>query len=55
MQQLTGMDTMFFGLENESNPMILATLDYDHDTRFIVTDGAIYYYINNRITPIGDS
>jgi len=27
MQQLTGMDTMFFGLENESNPMILATLD----------------------------
>jgi len=27
MQQLTGMDTMFFGLENESNPMILATFD----------------------------
>ncbi len=27
MRQLTGMDTIFFGLENESNPMILATFD----------------------------
>ncbi len=27
MQQLTGMDTMFFGLESDSNPMILATFD----------------------------
>jgi len=27
MQQLTGTDTLFFGLENDSNPMILATFD----------------------------
>ena len=35
--------------------LALGTLDYDKDIRLIVTDSTIYYYMNGKITPIGDN
>jgi type II secretion system protein G len=46
---------MAFSWQDPQSYMILATLDYDNDVRFIVTDGGLYYYIDYHITPIGDS
>jgi prepilin-type N-terminal cleavage/methylation domain-containing protein len=34
---------------------IIATLDYDPDIRFIVTDNTIYYYIDYYVYPVGDN
>ena len=47
----SGLDDLW---DSPQSFTIMATLSYDQDIKFLVTDGGIYYYINYEIIPISE-